>query len=90
MASATLTEILSTARQIVDADVSPYKGAAHIWRLAAEENYEGFDDLRVWAGLASEWQEHPQHRETLDANIRDEAQILLERRGGGHDPAMTS
>jgi hypothetical protein len=50
--------------------------------LIAEEDYEGFEDRRVWSGLASEWQEHPEHREALDEQIRDEARILLERRGG--------
>jgi hypothetical protein len=80
VASSTLEEVLETAQRIVDAEVSPHQGAARIWRLIAEENYEGFEDLRVWAGLASEWQEHPEHREALDQDIREEAQALLGRR----------
>ena len=81
MGDPVLAEVLATARRIVDGDVAPYRGAAHIWRLIAEEDYRGFDDLRVWAGLAGELEEHPEHRDALDQDIRDEARVLLERRG---------
>jgi hypothetical protein len=81
VASSTLQEVPATAQRIVDSELPPDQGAAHIWRLIAEENYDGFEDLRVWSGLASEWQEHPEHREALEHDIRDEARILLERRG---------
>jgi hypothetical protein len=83
---AVLREVLATARRIVACEVSPYRGAAHIWRLIAEQDYRGFEDLRIWAGLASEWQEHPEHRDALDADIRDEAQLLLDRRTDSDGP----
>ena len=86
MGSSTLDEVLATARRIVNAEVPAHEGALHIWRLIAEENYEGFEDLRIWSGLASEWQERPEHRDALEEDIVDEARLLVERRG---DPRGT-
>jgi hypothetical protein len=85
MSDRVLAEILATARRIVDGEEAPYRGAAHIWRLVAEEDYRGFEDFRAWAGLAGEWEEHPEHRDDLDRDIRDEARLLLERRGESDD-----
>lgn len=70
---------MATAERIVAGEIEPYHGAAHIWRLIAEEDYRGFEHFRVWAGLASEWQDHPEHRDALDVDIQDEARLLLER-----------
>jgi hypothetical protein len=52
---------------------------AEIWNLAAEAGYDGLDELRVFAGLASEWSEHPQHRPALDRDTRAQARLLLQR-----------
>ena len=82
----TLSRVLATAQEIVRAEITPYQGAARIWRLIAEADYRGFEDLRVWAGLASEWQDHPEHRDALDEDIRDEARLLLARHHEGSDP----
>lgn len=72
-------EIVATAEGILSGEMEPYRGAAHIWRLLAEEDYRGLEHLRVRAGLAGEWQDHSEHRGALEADIRDEARLLLER-----------
>ncbi|MCP9492019.1 MAG: hypothetical protein MSC31_19410 [Solirubrobacteraceae bacterium MAG38_C4-C5] len=74
-----IAEVLAIAEQIVRGDVEPYRGAAAIWARMAEEEGEYRDDLRVFVGLASEWQDHPHHRDALDGDIRDEARQLVER-----------
>ena len=77
-----MQEALRVAEQIVRGDVEPYPGAAAIWGRMAEENGEYREELRVFVGLASEWQDHPEHRDALDGDIRDEARQLVERGGG--------
>lgn len=73
--------VRDTAARIVAGDVSPYDGAAWIWRKAYNRaDREG--DLRIFVGLASEWEDHPNQRPLLDAAIVEEARILLER----HEP----
>ena len=72
-------DLVNTAQRILAGEITPYRGAAHIWRVMAEANYEGYEDLRVWVGLASEWQEHPEDRELLDGDIRDAARDLVGR-----------
>jgi len=72
-------EVVYTARRIVEGELQPYQGAAYVWMIMAEINYEGLDDLRGWVGLASEWQDSPQHREALEADILDKAKRLVEQ-----------
>jgi hypothetical protein len=72
-------KVVEAASLVVAGEIEPYEGAARIWRLISEANYDGFEDLRVWAGLASEWREHPDHRQKLDRDIREEAARLVKQ-----------
>jgi hypothetical protein len=61
------------AQQIIDGDIAPYRGAARIWALFAELGDPYPEDVVPFVGLASEWQDQPEHREAYEADIRDEA-----------------
>lgn len=74
-----LREVLTIAQQIVTNELPPNRGAAAIWRVLAEEDGEYPDELRVFVGLASEWQDNPDHRDAYAEDIRDEARSLIER-----------
>ena len=63
-----------TADQIVSGQVSPYDGAAWIWwKVQIRMQAEG--DLRIFAGLASEWEELPNQRIEIDRAIVEEARV---------------
>ncbi len=72
----------AVSRRIVAGEIAPYDGALQIWRCLAEDNQRGLEELRAFVGLASEWQDHPDQRDALEADIRDEAARLLERPAG--------
>lgn len=76
-----LREVLTIAQRIVKNELPPYRGAAAIWRVLAEEEGGYPDELRVFVGLASEWQDNPKHRDAYAEDIRDEARALIERHG---------
>ncbi|HEV2953042.1 MAG TPA: hypothetical protein VG015_03005 [Candidatus Dormibacteraeota bacterium] len=66
------------ATQIIEGEVGAYEGAAWIWGHASDRvKAEG--DLRVFIGLASEWEDHPAYRSEIEATIVEEAGILLGR-----------
>lgn len=78
-----MDDVLAVARDIAFDRVQPYRGAAAIWARMAEED-EGYPEmLRVFVGLASEWQEHPEYRLALEADIRQEARLLIASAGPG-------
>lgn len=77
-AKPTRGDLVEIARQILHRKVTPIAGAAGIWQAIAECNYEGFEDLRVWAGLAGEWQDSPEDRVALNELIVAEAKRLVE------------
>lgn len=64
------------AEEIVRASLEPYVGARRLWQLArmvpAIE-----PELRVFIGLASEWEDDPINRAEYDADIASAAQTLL-------------
>jgi len=62
------------ARQIVDGEVTPYEGARKIWFVANESRVD--DSLRIFVGLASEWEDDPAHRPQYEAMIVEEARRL--------------
>jgi len=67
-----------TAAQITSGAINAYDGAQWIWwNLSHRQEREG--DLRVFIGLASEWDDHPSARGELDAAIVDAARDLLTR-----------
>lgn len=68
------------AEQIVSGAVTPVEGASWIWRNAYHRIERG-GYLRVFVGLASEWEDHPSYRAKYDERIVDESKILLQRTG---------
>ena len=69
--------IRDIARRVVDGDLSPSTGASSIWRLSNRVQDEG--DLRIFIGLASGLEDHPDSWPVLYEQIRLEAGALLER-----------
>lgn len=68
----------NTAAEIVAGTVSPSRGADWIWweihhRIARE------GDLRVFGGLASEWDEYAEHRAEIEGFIVDAARELIDQ-----------
>ncbi len=76
-------EAAGIAQEILAGEIPPALGAKRIWRLFAERIANTGDsyprDIRVWVGLASEWEDSPSHREAYEADILDEARLLVER-----------
>lgn len=84
MANETLmADLLAVANDIVFDRVEPYRGAAAIWARMAEEDEDYPEALRVFVGLASEWQDHPEYRPALEIDIREEAQRVIESAATG-------
>lgn len=44
--------------------------------------------LRIFVGLANEWQDHLHHRPALELDIRDEALKLVDRTRGSLPPGL--
>jgi hypothetical protein len=66
------------ASEIVAGVIAPETGAHRIWRKVSHRvAREG--DLRVFIGLASEWDDHPRHRAEIDASIIEAARRLLDQ-----------
>lgn len=63
------------ASQIVDGSLSPRAGAGLIWWKAANPLNKP-NDLILFVGLASEWDDNPQHRAELDQQIVEAARAL--------------
>lgn len=70
--------VRKTARGIVDGGVRPHDGATWIWRQASKE-VEDSGDLRVFIGLASHLDDHPEDRSWGEAEIIAAANDLLGR-----------
>ena len=67
-----------TARRILTGETPPIEGARWIWRGASYRVQEE-GDLRIFIGLASEWDDHPDTRPEIDRQIVEEAAELLDR-----------
>lgn len=76
----TRQQVLQIAEGIVGNTIDPYKGARRIWGLLARDGGDYPDDLITFVGMASEWEDHPEHREAYEADILAEARLLLDRR----------
>jgi hypothetical protein len=72
------SEVRAILQSVVDGKVEPDRAAAAIWAQLAEEPGEYPEELRVFVGLISEWQDHAEQREALEADIREEAQTWLD------------
>lgn len=66
-----------TASEIVEGRIEPSRGANALW--SAYEVVLDNGDLRIFVGLASELDDHPEDIEQLSAQIIAEAQALLNR-----------
>jgi hypothetical protein len=66
------------ARRMVEGSLSPIEASRRIW-------WEGWselgcpDDLTVFVGLASEWEDAPDHRAEYERDMLAEARALLDR-----------
>lgn len=67
-----------TVGQIVDGTLEPGRGAAWLWHEASHRA-EPEGDLRIFIGLASELEDHPEHAEHYRREIVREAAALLAR-----------
>ncbi len=67
-----------TCAQIASGAVAPFVGAAWIWR-SASWRVEDEGDLRIFAGLASEYEDHPDDAVHIGAQIVAESKELLGR-----------
>jgi hypothetical protein len=70
------------ARQIVFGSMTPYDGARNIWWNVANrvmQEKEIWNQLRIFVGLASEYEDYPPGRPEFERQIRDEAKRLIER-----------
>jgi hypothetical protein len=69
---------------VVERKVEPYRGSKRIWQLSSEWWDEPeWDRLRVFVGLASEWEDYAPGRTELEAAMVSEARKLLDE-GGLH------
>ncbi len=68
-------------RRIIDGRFHPHAGARRLWEL--ELDYERYADfprhLSDFVGLAHEWEDYPDMREQIEAEIREAAQASLVR-----------
>jgi hypothetical protein len=70
------------ARQIISGSVTPYDGARNIWWNVANrfmQEKEIWNQLRIFVGLASEYEDYPPGRPEFEKQIRDEAKNLIDR-----------
>lgn len=73
---ASVTIAREYAWSIAEGRVSPYEGARRIWWQLANE--PGADpSLGIFVGLASEWEDSPEHRPACEAAIIEEARELV-------------
>ena len=68
--------VLSWARDIEAGRVSPAEGARRIWWDGWEELGRP-DELTVFVGLASEWEDDENHRDAYERDIRRAASKLI-------------
>jgi hypothetical protein len=69
--------VRSIAAAMIAGECAPNTGSRRIWCLQGEVVEEG--DLRVFVGLASEWEDHPDYRAEIDAEMLVAAREMLDR-----------
>ena len=69
--------IRNTAQLIVNEETGALDGANQIWHWRQKVDAEG--DLRIFVGLASELEDHPQLHQEIEEQIRRAAAALLAR-----------
>lgn len=68
------------AEQMTTGALSPYAASRSIWKKAAWELPEDAG-LMVFVGLASEWEDHPEDRREIEAQMLQEAARIVGRMG---------
>jgi len=73
-------QVVQAAREISTGTLAPRAGAARIWSLLSEAGYPPeLAEFRVFVGLVSEIEDHPEHAETYIADILEEAEDVVAR-----------
>jgi hypothetical protein len=65
----------NAAAEIVNGSIAPAQGALWIWSNVSHR-FDREGDLRIFVGLASEWEDHPESRREIEASIVDAARRL--------------
>ena len=65
------------AQDIINGNIEPYEGARRIWWDIWDQNRE-LDELKVFVGLASGYEEEPSHRQEYIVDIIKEARKLIQ------------
>jgi len=66
----------SIAEEVVSGSLKPYEGAKQIWGRVYVRNPK-LDALKVFVGLASEYEDDPQNRDAYQRDIVRECQLLV-------------
>ncbi len=69
------TVVKALAQKIIDGEISPYEGAREIGTIA--DQHRELTSLKVFSGLASEWEDDLPHRTRYEEFILEEASDLL-------------
>jgi hypothetical protein len=72
--------VVAIANDVLQDRQSPYQGAKELWRLSSEM-YDLPEALLPFVGLASEWEDHPEHRAKYDQDITVAMERLRRRFG---------
>lgn len=68
------------AQDMIDGTIEPAVGARTIWWDVVERAPATRNQLLVFIGLASEWEDNPQHRQAYEQEILGAAQDLLDHK----------
>ena len=80
MVDAVFARAVAVANEILQGNVAPYDGAKALWRIRSQLA-ELEEALRVFVGLASEWDDSPSTRTAHERDIVAEADKFRARWG---------
>jgi hypothetical protein len=66
--SALVADAVAIADGILQGEVDAYRAAKRLWSIGVDL-VPLEEDLRIFAGLASEWERLPEHRESYERDI---------------------
>ena len=72
--------VVSIATDVLNEHLTPIEGAKRLWRLSSEM-HDLPEALLTFVGLASEWEDHPEHRAKYDQDITVAMERLRRRFG---------
>jgi hypothetical protein len=73
---ASLIVAKNIAQEIINGNIEPYEGARRIWWDIWDQNRE-LDELKVFVGLASGYEDEPNHQQKYANDIIKEARKLI-------------